>query len=173
MICARGAAISHYADSTLSLFLFCPVRRRSAFMAVTLLFLIVFFGNSSLAGRPDECAPASPAFVEDLLKQINRYRADNGRAPLLWDEGLLVSARGHSRRMCEEDTLSHKAFGERFRNSGRNYCVENVGRNAATGTDQFRQWKESAAHNENMLDKRIHIAGISKAGYFVTFFACE
>ncbi len=146
---------------------------RSAFMAVALLFLIVFFDNPALAGHPEECALASHAFDEDLLKQINRYRVDNGRAPLFWDEDLRMSARGHSRRMCEEDTSSHNAFGERFRNSGRKHCVENVGRNAATGIDQFRQWKESAAHNENMLDKRIHIAGISKAGYFVTFFACE
>ena len=75
--------------------------------------------------------------------------------------------------MCEGDILSHDAFGERFGNSGRNCCVENVGRNAATAIDQFRQWRESAAHNENMLDRRIHIAGISKTGYFVTFFACE
>ena len=74
--------------------------------------------------------------------------------------------------MEEKNVLSHEGFQERFRQSDRSLCVENVGWNYQTPEDQFRSWKTSGEHNKNLLNKKITHAGIAQTGAYVTFFAC-
>ena len=52
-------------------------------------------------------------------------------------------------------------------------CVENVGWNYATPSDQLDAWRASPGHNRNLLDVRVTHAGIAVAGEYVTLIACR
>lgn len=112
------------------------------------------------------------SYEERLLLHINQYRMANGLNPLAMDENLTRLAERHSVHMEGKNILSHERFNERFRQSGRSLCVENVGWNYQRPEDQFRAWKTSRAHNKNLLNKKITHTGIAQTGTYVTFFAC-
>ena len=113
------------------------------------------------------------SYEEKLLGSINQYRVQKGLDPLSFDKVLQKFAEIHSRYMESTDTLTHTGFDDRYKQCGRVLCLENVGWNFVTPEDQFQAWKNSTGHNENMLNKRIRHAGISKVGSYVTFFACD
>jgi uncharacterized protein YkwD len=48
-----------------------------------------------------------------------------------------------------------------------------VGWNHETPQSLFDGWRKSPGHNRNMLERRVSRVGISKAGPYVTFFACQ
>ena len=131
------------------------------------LFLLVV----SLAHAGDKKAASS--YEENLLSYINEYRLENGLNALSFDKALNRFAKVHCQHMEFTDQLDHAGFNERFKQCGRSLCVENVGWNFKTPEGQFRAWKNSREHNENMLNKQIKHAGISKTGPYVTFFACD
>jgi uncharacterized protein YkwD len=113
------------------------------------------------------------SFEKGLLEHINSYRKKYGLPPLAFDRKLHELAGKHSRHMERKNSLSHDGFQERFRSSGKTYCIENVGWNYPSAEGQFKGWKKSEGHNRNMLDKKIRSAGIAKSGAFVTFFGCD
>jgi uncharacterized protein YkwD len=115
----------------------------------------------------------SSSYEDKLLSHINQYRLQNGLNLLSFDKALQKSAKMHSRHMESTDTLTHRGFDERYKQCGRLLCVENVGWNYMMPEGLFQAWKNSGGHNENMLNKRIKYAGISKIGPYVTFFACD
>jgi uncharacterized protein YkwD len=112
------------------------------------------------------------SYEEMLFIHINQYRMANGLNPLAMDKSLTRLAERHSLHMEEKNVLSHERFQERFRQSGRSLCVENVGWNYQKPEDQFRAWKTSREHNKNLLNKKITHTGIAQTGIYVTFFAC-
>jgi len=112
------------------------------------------------------------SYEERLFMHINQYRMANGLNPLARDENLTQLAKRHSVYMEEKNVLSHERFNERFRQSARSLCVENVGWNYQTPEDQFRAWKSSGEHNKNLLNNKITHTGIAQIGAYVTFFAC-
>ena len=114
----------------------------------------------------------SPSYDEKLLLHINQYRSANGLNPLAMDKSLARMAERHSVHMKGENALSHEGFQERFMQSGRSLCVENVGWNYQTPEDQFKAWKTSREHNKNLLNKKITHTGIARTGAYVTFLAC-
>jgi uncharacterized protein YkwD len=114
----------------------------------------------------------SSSYEEKLLHHINQYRMSNGLPPLAMDKSLTRLAERHSMHMEEKNVLTHEHFNERFRQSGRSLCVENVGWNYPTPEDQFRAWKTSREHNKNLLNKEITHTGIARTEAYVTFFAC-
>ena len=116
--------------------------------------------------------PRLSSYEERLFMHINQYRMANGLDPLAMDESLTRLAERHSANMEGKNILSHERFNERFRQSGRSLCVENVGWNYQTSEDQFRAWKTSGEHNKNLLNKKITHTGIAQTGAYVTFFAC-
>jgi uncharacterized protein YkwD len=136
------------------------------FSSMILVLLVV-----SLAYSGNEKA-ASP-YEEKLLSHINEYRLENGLNALSFDEALNKFAKVHCQHMESTDKLDHTGFDERFKQCGRSLCVENIGWNFMTPEAQFKAWKHSRGHNENMLNKQIRHAGISKIGPYVTFFACD
>ena len=140
------------------------------FGLLTALLLLYSIAKGAL---PATCGRASPAFEEELLERINQYRADNGLKPLSRHKALDALAKHHSKDMCKEETLSHDGFSERFHQSGKRRCVENVGWNCASAAEQFDLWKGSPGHDHNLLDRGMGSAGISRIGPYVTFFACE
>ena len=112
------------------------------------------------------------SYEERLFMHINQYRRANGLNPLAMDKSLSRLAERHSVHMKGKNALSHERFQERFMQSGRSLCVENVGWNYQTPEDQFRAWKTSGEHNKNLLNNRITHTGIAQSGAYVTFFAC-
>src|SRR5512135_1421864 len=115
----------------------------------------------------------SSQYIKQLLTYINHYRESNRLRPLSLDPKLTRLAQGHSSDMQRTGTLSHDRFDERFRKSGHNSCVENVGWNYKSPRELFAAWQNSRGHDKNMLADDIRRAGISRIGTYVTFFACN
>ena len=143
------------------------VRRTIFFLALVLVILRPVPGRST-----DTNSLLSP-FEEKLLEFINQYRTNHGLHPLLFDPGLYKLAKKHSTYMDERDELSHDHFDERFEQSGKSFCAENVGWNSRTPDAQFRAWRSSQGHNVNMLNEKVRKAGISRVDAYVTFFTCD
>lgn len=112
-------------------------------------------------------------YIKELLALINHYRTSNRLKPLSLDNTLMSLARSHSAEMHRSGALNHDHFNERFKRSGRNSCVENVGWNYRTPKDLFVSWQKSEGHDKNMLAGDVRRAGISIVGTYVTFFACN
>jgi uncharacterized protein YkwD len=112
-------------------------------------------------------------YSKELLDLVNHYRTSRHLKSLSFDRKLMAFARDHSSNMHQREDLNHDGFNERFKKSGRNSCVENVGWNSKTAKEQFLVWKRSAGHDKNMLARDIKKVGISKIGAYVTFFACN
>jgi uncharacterized protein YkwD len=108
----------------------------------------------------------SSHFIKQLLNYINHYRETKRLKPLSVDGGLTLLAQRKS-------ILSHDLFEERFKKSGHNSCVENVGWNYQSPKELFEAWKNSKGHDQNMVADDIRRAGISRIGTYVTFFACN
>lgn len=112
-------------------------------------------------------------YSKQLLKLINNYRESKRLKPLFFDTDLTILARSHSVDMQQRGALSHDRFEERFKKSGHNSCVENVGWNYRSSMELFEAWQDSRGHDQNMLAADIKRAGISLIGTYVTFFACN
>jgi hypothetical protein len=147
----------------------CVIKRQRQFVLYGILMLILLGVSLAFAGDKK----TSSSYEEELLVHINRYRLESGLNELSFDKTLNKLATTHCQQMEVTDKLSHSGFDERFEKCGRSVCVENVGWNFETAAGQFRAWKKSRGHNENMLNKQIRHAGISKRGPYVTFFACD
>jgi uncharacterized protein YkwD len=139
----------------------------SAFCGIVIAITFIF----SLSYAADN--EASIIYEQELLNCINQYRIKKGLTPLSFDITLSKAAKNHSQYMDKNNGLDHADFNERFRQSKRSLCVENIGWNYTTPESQFKAWKNSRDHNKNMLNKRIKRAGISKIGSYVTFFTCD
>jgi uncharacterized protein YkwD len=113
-------------------------------------------------------------FEDELLDLINRYRSTKKLKALVSTPLYIDLAREHSQFMLEKQSMSHDGFEERFnRVSDARSCVENVGWNQETPQSLFDGWRKSPGHNRNMLDRKIHKAGISRVGTYTTLFACN
>ena len=112
-------------------------------------------------------------YIKELLSQINHYRISNGFKTLSFDKNLADLAQGHCADMQRRGVLCHDNFDQRFRKSGHTSCVENVGWNYNSAKELFIAWKNSGGHNKNMLTDDLQRVGISIAGTYVTFFACN
>jgi uncharacterized protein YkwD len=115
----------------------------------------------------------SSHFIKQLLNYINHYRETKRLKPLSVDGGLTLLAQNHTADMQRKSILSHDLFEERFKKSGHNSCVENVGWNYQSPKELFEAWKNSKGHDQNMVADDIRRAGISRIGTYVTFFACN
>jgi uncharacterized protein YkwD len=136
-----------------------------------LLLLLTFFLQTNRTYAIDKNKPS--LYETELLHRINHYRTQNGLNALSFDRILNRLARSHSLYMKKKDILCHDNFQDRFGESGRSSCVENVGWNSPTPGDQLLSWKNSEGHNANLLNRSIRYAGIAKVGAYVTFFACD
>jgi uncharacterized protein YkwD len=135
------------------------------------LLFLTFFLQTNPAQALEGNKPS--LYESGLLHRINDYRKENDLNALSFDRILNRLARSHSRYMNKKDVLCHDDFENRFRESGRSSCVENVGWNSPTPGDQILSWENSKGHNTNLLNRKIRYAGIAKAGAYVTFFACD
>jgi uncharacterized protein YkwD len=134
-----------------------------------MLALVVALVVTGAHAAPDQ----SDAYSRQLGRLINDYRARHGVRPLAFDAPLAELAHDHATRMAREDRLSHDDFKERFSKARSPTCVENVGSGHGTAKAEFEAWRNSPAHDHNLLDSRITRMGIAIEGRYVTFFACR
>lgn len=138
------------------------MRRTLRLLAATALVLLLMV-QTAAAGR----------FEDELLVLINRYRSTKKLKALVSSPQYIDLACKHSQTMQEQQSLGHDGFEDRFRRAvDARSCIENVGWNHEAPQSLFNDWRKSAGHNRNMLDRKLTRAGIGKSGPYVTFFAC-
>ena len=115
----------------------------------------------------------SSLYSRTLLELINTHRQEHGLNTLRADDGLHRLARQHSFTMFRQKRVSHLGFRDRFDRAGSALCVENVGEGHTNARQQFEAWRNSSAHNQNMLHEDIQKTGIVEINNYVTFFACR
>ena len=133
--------------------------------------------NNSLSSRPQDFAEHEVLDVElELLRLINKERAEHELEPLILDFALSVVARSHSEDMAINNFISHtgsNGYSPRNRVQGADIAFrlmsENVAhtRVRATPFDDaeavFLNWLNSPGHRANILNPhRTHI-GIGQA----------
>lgn len=102
---------------------------------------------------------------------INDYRVQNGAAKLLVSVTLTVSSDWMSQDMAVKNYFSHTDSLGRdpftrmadFDYVNANSSGENIAAGNATGQATFTQWKNSPAHNANMLNSSYRVIGIGRA----------
>ncbi len=97
----------------------------------------------------------SEAQFVDLL---NLYRRSKGLNPLEVSRTGVVTARWHANDMIRKNYFSHtepngRTFSQRAANFGYPSHAENIAAGNVEATKTFCQWKNSAGHNANMLDR--------------------
>lgn len=105
-----------------------------------------------------------------FLGTINDYRAQNGLGPLTMDDSLNNVARWMANDMATNNYFSHTDSLGRdpfARMDQLGYAVNTWrGENLVAGTETspyaFKLWKESPAHNENMLGAHYTVIGIAR-----------
>jgi len=111
-------------------------------------------------------------YSDRLTALVNQYRVSHGHAALTSDTTIAGLARAHSVAMAKSGKLNHDDFLSRVERSGRAMCVENIGWNYRSPSDQVDAWCASPGHNRNMLNPRVDRIGIGDASGYVTMIAC-
>ena len=143
----------------------------------------------AFAGLPSVGEPARSADLARVEKLVfestNRFRGEQGVAPVAADAKLHAAARDFAQFMARSGRYAHDADGrqpsDRARAHGYDYCVisENIAyqfdsRGFGTGglADLlFEGWKRSAGHRRNLLDAEVTDSAVAVArsaatGYF-------
>ena len=121
----------------------------------------------------DGAGNQAESYVPKLGQLINEYRVQQGLPPLALDAPLSELAHEHARTMAHDNRLSHDGFQQRFAKAQSPTCVENVGSNFDKPEAEFDAWRNSPAHDHNLLDSRITRMGIATEDRYVAFFACR
>jgi len=126
----------------------------------------------TIATTAPACAQSMDGFGRHLADLINRYRENQGLAPLTITQDLVTIATEHSTDMAVRRQLSHDGFNDRYNRTGSRICVENVGRNYPTAEALLEGWRHSPDHHRNLLEPKVSRMGIAADARYVTFFAC-
>lgn len=126
--------------------------------------------GTAVAG-PDE----GSAGTEDLalLQLINDYRAHQGLVRWRVEPGLQALAQSASREMAALRRASHDGFSHRFERSGALLCVEVIARGRMPPAQAVGLWRRSPEHHRNLLEPRVHWAGVASFDGFTTVLACD
>lgn len=140
-------------------------------------FLMAAFllGMACIASAQSPDIPSAISLQEQsLFAATNRARADQGLAPLRWDDALAAAAKTHAEWIVQNSQLSHQYPGEadlaaRAAQTGAHFqsVAENIAMGASAGQIQ-KQWMNSPPHRANILDPQLNAVGFSvieRAGY--------
>jgi uncharacterized protein YkwD len=138
-----------------------------------LLALIVVGMNAAAQDSP---------FNEQILKYVNQFRADNGKAPLKMNPDMVETAGIHSTAMAKGTTpFGHDNFDLRYKYvAAKLGFIDAFAENVAMGMMNAQQvvdgWAHSPEHRKNMLGD-YNLTGIAAATaangyiYFTEIFA--
>lgn len=115
-------------------------------------------------------------FGPQTLTLINSYRTSHGLSPLAPNATLKSLARQHNKYQAARGSISHDGYRQRSAQAKAaglsGICAENVGIKYRSAQQLFSGWRNSGAHNTNMLRPNLRYAGVSVVGDYATFFAC-
>ncbi|MDA3840327.1 MAG: leucine-rich repeat domain-containing protein [Patescibacteria group bacterium] len=102
------------------------------------------------------------SFDEQFLCMLNEYRKQNGKSSLSYDSKLNTVALNHSTWMNVNGEFSHagdggSSFSERCSTAGTICDAENLAFGVSTAQKLFDMWKNSPAHNKNMLGDHAYL----------------
>jgi hypothetical protein len=113
---------------------------------------------------------SNAAFIQEVVKLTNEFRAQNGLGPLSIDVDLAETAQGHSEDMAYQDFFSHTGLDgskpwDRAKDAGYESITvgENIAAGYATPQSVVQGWINSDGHRANMLNTRYNEIGV---GYF-------
>lgn len=118
------------------------------------------------------CAAAQP-LADDVLAEVNRYRASKGLGLLQPDARLQAIATEHSAVLACQGRLSHDGFQQRLQRSGAQLCVENLAAGSADAVALVAAWRASPEHHRNLLEPGVHAVGMGQAGPVISLLACR
>ncbi len=135
-----------------------------------------FFANSAAGLFPADPAANDP-LPTSLLELTNTARADQGLAPLKWDDALAQAAQKHAQLVLQNPQLSHQYPGEpelalRAAQAGAHF--QSVAENIAMGYSVKsieKQWMNSPPHRANLLDPRLNAVGFAVVKHGDTLYA--
>ena len=95
---------------------------------------------------------------------ISAYRVSRGLSPVSVDPRLNEAAAYQARVVAAAGRLSHGDFSRRMREFGiTGYSAENLSAGTTQVGEAVTQWKNSPAHNENLLLPQAHRIGLARA----------
>lgn len=127
------------------------------------------FVGSSMSSQAYVPAPSVPdtgnfsAEEKAVFDMVNQYRAENGIAPISWNDTYYSEAVAWGNTMRERNIFEHDKGIERF---------ENLFSTPYSPTGAVESWKHSPGHNKNMLNAdfksgALAIVPRSNGGYYV------
>lgn len=138
----------------------------------TVAIVALISGCTSAAQLPAPTVDFGP----QTLTLINSYRTSRGLSPLAENATLKALALQHSREQAARGTINHDGFRQRSAQAKAaglsGVCTENVGIRYQNAQHLFSGWRNSYAHNTNLLRPNMRYAGVAVVGNFSTFFAC-
>lgn len=120
------------------------------------------------------------SFEQEVIRLVNKARAENGLNPLEYDWELSRVARYKSRDMKENGYFSHtspvygspfqmmKSFGISYKSAG-----ENIARGQSTPEEVMNSWMNSSGHRANILNasfKKIGVGYVAEGKYWTQMF---
>lgn len=146
-------------------------KRTSSNRALTLSTAACILLGSLAATAPASAAPSDIVSVssstrasdaQNMLNQINAYRASKGLAPVKYSATLSGIAQGQSDRLVNQEVINHtNTFLTDSRASGYNAAGEIHAISwKVSVTDLVNWWKNSSAHNKVLTDPRMQVIGV-------------
>lgn len=112
--------------------------------------------------------PPKELDYDKALSDLNAYRIEMGRSPLVYSAKLNKASEVHARDLASAGIISHtgtdgSGHGDRVQRQGYYFTI--AGENVATGQmsweDAFEAWQKSPGHNENLLRDDVSEFGLA------------
>lgn len=132
----------------------------AAFLAASLLAGCSMLSFDGSGGGP---ITVSTRDAGEAARLISAYRSSRGLGPLVVDAQLNEAASQQARAIARAGDLSHGDFASRMAAYDVAAASENLAMGSSTLTATIAQWKESRAHNANMLKDGMTRMGLARA----------
>jgi len=149
------------------------VRSVAGALAIVIGILGAFLSASTSAWADDD------SFRQEALAQINAFRAEQGRKPVILDAALDGIASEWAAKLAREGELEHRSRGNLkslLDAHGWTAMNENLYMSStpsASPGEVIAAWKGSSGHRRNLLQENITRIGLGtatgQAGFFVVF----
>jgi len=141
-----------------------------------LLSIAILFVCLQCSTKPPQTTPStasneassSPKFIEDILENVNQYRASKGLSALTLNNVISAEAEKHSEDMANgRVAFGHDGFSSRIQKISSQLgpakmSAENVALGNLTAKQVVTNWINSPAHRENM-EGNFTLTGIGTA----------
>ena len=129
------------------------------------VFVIMLFQSN----EQQNSAQATNYNADMVITSVNNQRINNGLAPLVINDQLMIAAQNKANHMAENEYFSHIGYGKKWsdfiREAGYDYAE--AGENLANGFDSVDDmtiaWMNSPSHRENIVNSGVAETGVGVA----------